>query len=146
MDTEGMDNWDETFSKHKTIEEFPEVDGINKKIIYLYIKFPLMMDDRDIVMEQKTWKEYNGNKNCFLSVSKSVEHPKGPVNKKVIRADMILNGMYLIDNGQGETNIFLVNSVDLKVTTGISFARSKAKKSPKEFVENLTKYCKKCTK
>ena len=143
MDTEGMDKWDETFSKHKIIEESPEINGITRKIEYLYIKFPMMMDDRDIVLEKKIWKEYNGNKNCFLSLSKSIEHPNVPVNKKIIRAEMIMSGIYLSENKQGETNIYLINNVDLKVKTGSGIVNSRAKKSPKTFMENLIKYCKK---
>ena len=64
MDTPGMDEWDET-NKHEVIEKFPEEGGIIRVIEYLFIKFPLMMDNRDIVQEKKIWEEYNGNEhNC----------------------------------------------------------------------------------
>ena len=32
MDTPGMDNWDETFSKHEIVEEYPEENGIKKVV------------------------------------------------------------------------------------------------------------------
>ena len=53
MDTPSMDKWDEAFKKHEIVEEFPEEDGIKKVTEYLFAKFPLMMDDRDIVQEKK---------------------------------------------------------------------------------------------
>ncbi len=144
MDTPGMDKWDETFNKHEIIQEFPEENGIKKIIEYLFIKFPLMMDNRDIVQEKKIWKEYNGNKNCFLTISKSIEHPSHPPQKKVVRAEMVISGMFLYENSPGETSIYMINNVDLKIKS--DFVNKIAKKSPKDFLENLTKYCKKMSK
>ena len=144
MDTPGMDKWDETFNKHEIIQEFPEENGIKKVIEYLFIKFPLMMDNRDIVQEKKIWKEYNGNQNSFLTISKSIEHSSHPPIKKVVRAEMIISGMFLYENSPGETSIYMVNNVDLKIKSDI--VNKAAKKSPKDFLENLTKYCKKMSK
>lgn len=139
-----MDKWDETFNKHEIIQEFPEENGIKKVIEYLFIKFPLMMDNRDIVQEKKIWKEYNGNQNSFLTISKSIEHSSHPPIKKVVRAEMIISGMFLYENSPGETSIYMVNNVDLKIKSDI--VNKAAKKSPKDFLENLTKYCKKMSK
>lgn len=144
MDTPGMDKWDETFNKHEIVQEFPEENGIKKVIEYLFIKFPLMMDNRDIVQEKKIWKEYNGNQNSFLTISKSIEHSSHPPKKKVVRAEMIISGMFLYENSPGETSIYMVNNVDLKIKSDI--VNKAAKKSPKDFLENLTKYCKKMSK
>ena len=146
MDTPGMDSWDKTFSKHEVVKEFPEENGIIKVIEYFFIKFPLMMDDRDLVEEKKIWKEYNGNKNNYLSISKSIEYPSIPPKKKIIRAEMIFSGVYLREDKIGETKIYLINNVDLKVKTMVDLVNKTAKKSPKEFIENLTKFCKKCQK
>ena len=141
-----MDKWDKAFSKHEIIEEFPEENGVIRIIEYLYIKFPLMMDNRDIIQEKKAWKEYNGNKNQFLLVSKSVVHPSKPPQKKEIRAEMILTGIYLREDKKDECLIYMINNVDLKIKTGIDLVNKIAKKSPKEFIENLTKFCEKSSK
>ena len=146
LDIPGMDKWDKAFSKHEIIEEFPEENGVIRIIEYLYIKFPLMMDNRDIIQEKKAWKEYNGNKNQFLLVSKSVVHPSKPPQKKEIRAEMILTGMYLREDIIGETLIYMINHMDLKVKTGADIVNRIAKKEPKTFIENLTNFCKKCSK
>ena len=146
MDTEGMDKWDTTFSKHVLVQNFPEENGITKVIEYLYIKFPLMMDNRDIVQEKKIWKEYNGNQNSFLTISKSIEHPSHPPQKKVVRAEMIISGMFLHEDSPGQTSIYMINKVDLKIKSGADIVNSTAKKSPKDFLENLIKYCKKISK
>ena len=65
MDTPGMDKWDKAFSKHEVIETFPEENGIIKSINYLYIKFPLMMSNRDIVQEKKSGKNITVIKIAF---------------------------------------------------------------------------------
>ena len=144
MDTPGMDKWDTTFTKHEVVEKSPEENGIERQIEYLFIKFPVMMDNRDIVQEKKVWKEYNGDNNRFLSLSKSIVHPSHPVQKKVVRAEMILSGIYLHENSPNNTSIFMVNNVDLKLNS--DFVNKAARKSPKDFHENLTKYCKKMSK
>ena len=146
MDTPGMDKWDKTFNKHEIVEELPEEDGIKKSVEYLFVKFPLMMDNRDIVQQKKTWVEYNENPNCFLSVSKSIEHPSRPPQKKNVRAEMIISGMFLCENTPGETTVYTVNQVDLKIKTGADLVNKIAKKAPKDFIENLTNYCKKMSK
>jgi len=91
--------------------------GIFKKYINILIKFSLIMDNRDIVLEKKIWKEYNGNKNSYLSTSKSVEHPSRPPQKKVIRAEMISTSIYLREDKIDETLIYMINNV--KIKTGI---------------------------
>ena len=146
MDTPGMDKWDKTFDKHEVITELPEENGIIKEIEYLYIKFPLMMDNRDIVQQKKIWKEYNGDKNCYLSIAKSIEYPSIPPKKKIIRGEMLFDAVYLREDKIGETKMYLINNVDLKITSMIDLVNNTAKKKPKEFIENLTKFCKKCQK
>ncbi len=146
MDTPGMDKWDKTFSKHEVVKVFPEEKGIIKAIEYNFIKFPIMMDDRDLVQEKKIWKEYNGDKNSYLSISKSIEYPSIPPKKKIIRAEMIFSGIYLREDKKGITKIYLINNVDLKVKTMVDLVNKTAKKTPKEFIENLTMFCKKCNK
>ena len=143
MDTPGMDKWDETFNKHEVIKEYPEENGIIRVIEYLFIKFPLMMDNRDIIQEKKIWKEYNGNKNCYLSIAKSIEYPSIPPKKKIIRGEMILSAVYLREDITNETKIFLINNVDLKITSMVDLVNKTARKKPKLFIENLTKFCKK---
>ncbi len=146
MDTPGMDKWDKTFDKHEVIKELPEENGIIKEIEYLYIKFPLMMDNRDIVQQKKIWKEYNGDKNCYLSIAKSIEYPSIPPKKKIIRGEMLFDAVYLKEDKIGETKMYLINNVDLKITSMVDLVNNTAKKKPKEFIENLTKFCKKCQK
>ena len=129
-----MDKWDETFNKHEVIKKYPEEDGVIKAIEYLFIKFPLVMDNRDIVQEKKVWKEYNGNKNSYLSIAKSIEYPNIPPKKNIIRGEMILSAVYLREDNKGETKIFLINNVDFKITSMVDLVNKIAKKKPKLYI------------
>ena len=138
-----MDKWDKTFSKHELIQEMPEENGMIKKITYLYIKMPAFITDRDLVQESKTWSNYNGNPQNYLSINRSTTNSKYPVKEKPIRAEMIIGGMYLKEINPNQTLIYLVNNFDLKMTTGKSIAEGKTPERAKDFVKNLVKYLEK---
>ena len=138
-----MDKWDKTFSKHEVIQEYPEENGMKREINYFYIKMPSFITDRDLVQESKTWSNYNGNPLNFLKVNRSTTNSKYPVIEKPIRAEMIIGGMYLKEINPSQTLIYMVNNLDLKMTTGKSIAEGKAPERAKDFVKNLINYIEK---
>ena len=139
-DTVGMDKWETTYKKHEIIEKFPTENGIDKEIQYLYIKMPMFMTDRDLVKENLTWNEYNGNPKTMLIYSKSTTNAKYPPKEKPIRADMIISGMYLKEISDKETLIYMINNFDLKITTGKSVVDKAAPEKATNFFPNLIKY------
>ena len=135
-----MDKWEKTFKTHEVIQKFPIENGMEKENQYLYIKMPLFMTDRDLVQENITWNEYNGNPKNMLVYNKSIEDPKYPAKGNPIRAEMIIGGMYLKEISEKETSIILINNFDLKITTGKSIVDKVAPEKPKDFFPNLIKY------
>ena len=140
MDTPGMDKWDKTFKKHEVIQKYPEENGMEREIVYLYLKMPVFMTDREVVQETKTYSQYNGNPSNFLRIMKSTTNSKYPVQEKPIRAEVLLGGIYLKEISPQETSIIVINNLDLKMTTGKDLADKKAPESAKDYVLNLTKY------
>ena len=140
MDTPGMDKWDKTFKKHEVIQKYPEENGMEREIVYQYLKMPVFMTDREVVQENKTFSEYNGNPSNFLRIMKSTTNSKYPVQEKPIRAEVILGGIYLKEVSPQETSIIMINNIDLKMTTGKDLADKKAPESAKDFILNLIKY------
>ena len=140
MDTPGMDKWDKVYKKHEVIQKYPVENGMEREIVYQYLKMPVFMTDREVVQEAKTWSEYNGNPSNFLKLMKSTTNSKYPVQEKPIRAEVILGGIYLKEISPQETSIIMINNLDLKMTTGKDLADKKAPESAKDFVLNLTKY------
>ena len=135
-----MDKWETTYKSHKIIEKFPTENGIDKEIQYFYIKMPLFMTDRDLVKENLTWNEYNGNPKTMLIYNKSTTSEKYPPKEKPIRAEMIIGGMYLKEISNQETLIYTINNFDLKITTGKSIVDKVAPEKATSFFPNLIKY------
>ena len=140
MDTPGMDKWDKTFKKHEVIQKYPAENGMEREIIYLYLKMPVFMTDREVVQENRTFSEYNGNPSNFLRIMKSTTNSKYPVQEKPIRAEVLIGGIYLKELSPQETSIIVINNLDLKMTTGKDLADKKAPESAKDYVKNLSKY------
>ena len=135
-----MDNWETTFKKHEIIEKFPTENGIDREIQYIYFKMPGLLTNRDLVKENLTWNEYNGNPKTMLVYNKSTTHDKYPPKEKPIRADMIIGGMYLKEVSDNETLIYMINNFDLKITTGKSIVDKVAPEKATNFFPNLIKY------
>jgi len=114
-----MDNWDKTFSKHISISSSEE-GKVKKETLYLLIPFPWPMSDRDLVQAKKTWENYLGNDKYLLCHMKSTEDPKYPPKEKPVRAEMVIGGYFLEEKSPTETQIVMINSMDLKVSTGAS--------------------------
>jgi hypothetical protein len=142
-DTPGMDKWDKSFKKHEVIQQYPEENGMEREINYFYLKMPPFMTDRELVQEKRTWKEYNGNPQNFLFATRSTTNSKHPVQEEPIRGETIIDGVYLKEVSPQETLFYLVNNIDLKMTTGKSFADGKSPDVAKEYVTNLVKYLEK---
>lgn len=134
-----MDKWDKTYKKHEIIQKYPIENGMEKQIVYLYIKMPVFMTDREVVLEEKIWSEYNGNPQNFFKCQRSTTNSKYPVKEKPIRAEMIIGGIYLKEQSPQETLIYVINQFDLKMTTAKDLAASKSQEAAKEFIVNLTK-------
>ena len=135
-----MDKWETTYKSHTIVEKFPTENGIDKEIQYFYIKMPLFMTDRDLVKENLTWSEYNGNPKAMLIYNKSTTCDKYPPKEKPIRAEMIIGGMYLKEISNQETLIYTINNFDLKITTGKSIVDKVAPEKATSFFPNLIKY------
>ena len=135
-----MDNWDKAFKKHEIIETYPKENGMDKVIVYLYLKMPLFMTDRDIIQETKVWNEYNGNPNNYLSLMRSTTHSKYPVKEKPIRAEFLNGGLYLKEVSPSKTLAYLINNIDFKATTGKDIIGKAAPSEANNFFPNLIKY------
>ena len=81
-----MDKWDKTYKKHEIIQKYPIENGMEKQIVYLYIKMPVFMTDREVVLEEKIWSEYNGNPQNFFKCQRSTTNSKYPVKRKAYKS------------------------------------------------------------
>ena len=138
--------WDKSFSKIELIETNPTTTNDNanytEETLYLYMKFPLFLPDRDWIQRKKCWINYCGNANTVLFHYKSIEHPQYPPKSKPVRAEMIIGGQYIIQTGTNTCKITMINHADVKIGSTLQGAvNKKAPETPRDFILNLIKGC-----
>ena len=78
--------WDDSLKKGKLIKEENLTNNIDQTEFYTYIKMPFVFSDREAVLRYKTYCNYLGKKDYYLSHFKSIEHPDFPKKDKPVRA------------------------------------------------------------
>ena len=132
---------EEMFKKGKIIEKFPKKNDENyeKEIIYLYLKMPLI-SDRDFVEEKKFFLNYTGIENTAFFLLHSIEREDVPINKKIVRGEMIINATYLKKINENETFFISIAQIDVKMSGIMSnMVIKESPKGQKEWIENTMK-------
>ena len=142
-DSANSTQWDTTFCKREILQSFPTENGVSKAIWHNTIKFPVFMTDRDVVIEEKIWSQHNNDPKAILMFTKSTTNSQCPPKDKPIRADILIAGIYFYEMSPQQTLIARINNADLKLTTGKDVVNSQIPDNEKDYVENLTKQCKK---
>ena len=110
------------------------------EILYMSLISPSKLGtDRDLVQQRKIWKNFP-NEHSHIMHFKSVTHPKCPVNKKYIRAETIISGYFLKDNG-GSTIMCSVSQTDAKGSVPAWIINKAAPSSSRKWINSLLKGC-----
>ena len=80
------EKWEPALKKGKLLKEEKVSDDFTIMDYYSYSKLPLIYSDRDSVLRQKSWNNYQGKKDWFLCHIKTIEHPEYPEKEKPVRA------------------------------------------------------------
>ena len=67
--------WEKSLQKGKILKQEHLPNNLDVVEYYAFFKMPIIFSDRDAVLRSKTWYDYLGEKDCFLSHLKSFEHP-----------------------------------------------------------------------
>jgi hypothetical protein len=132
--------WDTIFSEFKIIHYDPEKD---REILYMRIKSPsVFISDRDFVQQRKKWIDFP-EKNSICLHFKSVEHPKMPENKKVVRGEIIISGYYIRSSIEDPESSLLtiISQSDIKGNIPSWLVNKVSQKAPRDWVVNLIKGC-----
>ena len=124
--------------KGKSIEKIPQEVNLQKEYLYLYLKMPLMISDRDFVEEKKLWINHGNKEKTALFLLKSVERDDFPVNKGIVRGEMIINGNYLKEVEKNKTEMIMVCEMDIKMNIGLAnnLMAKEAPKGQREWVKD----------
>ena len=122
----------------KSIEKIKYDDNLEKEYLYLYLKMPLMFDDRDFVEEKKLWINHGQKDKTALFLLKSVERDDYPIKKGIVRGEMIINGNYLEEISKNKTRIVMVCEMDIKMNIGLAnnLMAKEAPKGQREWVKD----------
>ena len=140
-DFEYRKRYEMMMKRGKSIEKIKYDDNLEKEYLYLYLKMPLMFDDRDFVEEKKLWINHGKKDKTALFLLKSVERDDYPIKKGIVRGEMIINGNYLEEISKNKTGIVMVCEMDIKMSSSIatSLMAKEAPKGQKEWVKDTLK-------
>ena len=141
-DFEYRKRYETMMKRGKSIEKIKyDNSNLEKEYLYLYLKMPLMFDDRDFVEEKKLWINHGQKEKTALFLLKSVERNDFPIKKNIVRGEMIINGNYLEEISKNKTRIVMVCEMDIKMNSSLlkSIMAKEVPKGQKEWVKDTLK-------
>ena len=134
-DTDIRQSWDKLFHYFEVVEHDEEN---NETVLYYVIKAPLGISNRDFLQKRRVMRDFP-KKGAVTMHFQSIDHPKKPLVKGVIRANTILSG-YLIEQIQDDppvTQLIIISQNDIKGLIPKFLVNLASGKAPKQWVANL---------
>lgn len=145
--------WDNNLVKAEILETYSPV----LELFLAEISAPFPMSNRDILQLRykiisEKHKEYIEKYNLWktdakywMTITKSVEHPKYPPNKKVVRAEMKLGGIVLTQDKENPKKVHITVLIfnDVKGALPDSIMNKIVLKGCTKFYDNILAYYKK---
>jgi hypothetical protein len=130
--------WDKIFAEFKVVES-----NDTDEILYMSIKAPMLIKDRDFVQRRKIWNQFPDEDSVILHF-KSVEHHLCPVKSSHIRANTIISGYYIqtISKNPLRTRLTGITQTDIKGMIPKMIVNRISQSAPKEWMKNLVNGCK----
>ena len=135
------EKWDKSLQKGKLIKEEEVSHNLIVKQFYAYIKMPFIFSDRDIVLKEKLWKDYQGEKDCTLCNLKSIEHPDYPAKEKPVRAEQKNFGRYVKPISDNQCKMYVISKFDMKLSAPISMMEGKGSEGQLKSIKEFLKHC-----
>ena len=134
--------FDNVYSKAEILEEnHDEKNNLEIIDLYLYLKMPIIISDRDFTVRKKIWKDYNNKKGCYLIHLKSVKNEAFPEQKNPVRGNFIIRAAYICpyNDGEGEEKckFSFVTCFDMKLNYPFIMITNRACEEQRIWAENL---------
>ena len=133
--------WEKSLQKGKILKEEKLPNNIDLCDYYAYIKMPFIFSDRDIVLRSKTWNDYLGEKDVFLSHQKSIEHPDYPPKEKPVRAIYENAGQYIKPINDNQCKLYSIAKFDFKISTPVSMMEGSGSDGQLKGIKEFIKHC-----
>ena len=137
------EKWDKALKKGKLLKEEKLPNDLNITEYYLYIKMPFIFSDRDAVLKQKTWNNYLGEKDCYLTHKKSMEHPDLPPKDNPVRATYENFGSYIKPINENQCKLYSIAKFDMKISAPIFMMEGTGSEGQAKSVKEFITFCEK---
>ena len=135
------EKWDKSLQKGKLIKEEEVSHNLIVKQFYAYIKMPFIFSDRDMVLKEKLWKDYQGEKDCTLCNLKSIEHPDYPAKEKPVRAEQKNFGRYVKPISDNQCKMYVISKSYMKLSAPVSMMEGKGSEGQVKSIKEFLKHC-----
>ena len=110
---------------------------------YSYVKMPLLFSDRDSVIRYKTWCNYLGEKDCYLSHLKSIDHPDYQPRDNPVRAIYENGGDYIKPISPNQCKFYYIALFDFKIIAPIFMMEGTGSQGQLNAMKEFVDYCEK---
>lgn len=134
-DTAIRTEWDKLFHEFRLIEVNPEYE-----VLYYMIKTPFGITRRDWLQRRIEIRNYPEPNTIILHFI-SIDHPKMPPKKGIIRAETVISGYIIRPMTQRTCKVTIISQNDIKGLIPTSLVNKVASKAPADWVTNMKKGC-----
>ena len=135
------EQWEPSLKKGKLIKEEELPNNIRITDYYSYIKMPIIFSDRDLVIRKKLFMDYQGEKNCTLSRTKSIENPDFPPKSKPVRAEFENRAEYIKPINDNSCKLCIATKFDMKLNAPASMMEGKGSEGQAKWLKEFLKHC-----
>ena len=132
--------WDISYEQGKLIKEENLPGDINIIDYYSYLKMPFIFSDRDFVLRNKTWNNYQGEKDCYLTHMKSIKHPDFPPKEKPVRGYYENFGCYIKPINDNQCKLYTIAKFDMKLSAPIFMMEGQGSSKQANFIKGFINY------
>lgn len=133
--------WEKSLDKGKLLKEEDLGNGVKIQDMYSYIKMPFIFADRDMVTRKTIWENYQGEKDCCLCQTHSIEHPDYPEKEKPVRAIFNNRGEYIKPIDANSCKLYFVSKFDMKLSAPASMMEGKGSEGQEKWIKEFIKQC-----
>ena len=133
--------WEESLKKGKLLNQQNLGNGCKITDYYSYIKMPLIFADRDSVIREKVWEDYQGEKDCCLKQNHSIEHPAYPPKEKPVRAEFENTANYVKPIDGTKCKLYMCSKFNMKLNIPASMMEGKGSEGQEKWVKQFIKQC-----
>ena len=133
--------WEKSLQKGKILKEEHLENNIDICEYYYYIKMPFVFSDRDAILRSKTWNDYLGEKDCYLTHLKSIEHPDYPPKDDPVRALYENAGQYIKPVNENQCKFYSVKKFDFDISVSPSMMEGSGGDGTIKSIKELISHC-----